>query len=686
MARDLGHRTKPIRPWDNEIFELPTDFWLWRMQGRPIVPTSHGPRLARRTWVPSPEVERRFGRRSISATDLIPVVRLPDGDRRQKSLALARILGIREEFSPATFRVADAKVLTERLVELYAPSGAPPETGFSLDDKVLRGAIRPAYRNLFELLVGETERPNVGEKPLAAALLLETDGAGRYRFRPGEDVLYQDRSGTRERIGPTGQLWTFILEAAPVARAPLLRLFGARLLEEALTWEPRVGDLVLNETEGVRFREGLRDLKRYVLARLQADRNEERQVSLDARRLAAFVEAATPVDGLSVTCSLGGRQLSAATPRSAFVDQEGGRVTACLRWGEVGWPPSREDAEVLAEALSDLFQLPMFEPFLALVSASSHAARMDLLRRAGAPTNLDEVMERVMEAEGPVLRPGPEPAPPRTSAPGADPDDEQLTPPGGRAADRVKVPLWRPEDLVVEGTPLVVWGTLGGGELADAGEWEDGRPVAGSVGPAGHGYGWHGTDLTALDRVGMSVAMAYEVERLRPDLPSAGLFDPTALDGGAEPMVFDVHTPDVILTAESACPSFARAFHELTDAGVDPNWPGFDILTLDPWTRMAGRLIELKSSGVNASIQTMTWNEWKSARGSELRASYWLYLVGNLRSDLAAARPFVRAIRNPFETLLSTVVSEPVRRAVQLNVHKFERSEFLEVTVKSRAT
>src|SRR5450759_555896 len=180
----------------------------------------------------------------------------------------------------------------------------------------------------------------------------------------------------------------------------------------------------------------------------------------------------------------------------------------------------------------------------------------------------------------------------------------------------------------------------------------------------------------------MSVAMAYEVERLRPDLPSAGLFDPTAPSDHAEPMVFDVHTPDVILTAERACPRFARAFHELIDAGVDPDWPGFDILTLDPWTRMAGRLIELKSSGVNASIQTMTWNEWKSARGSELRASYWLYLVGNLRSDLAAARPFVRAIQDPFGALLSTVVTEPVRRAVQLDVRRFDRAEFKELDVR----
>jgi len=60
------------------------------------------------------------------------------------------------------------------------------------------------------------------------------------------------------------------------------------------------------------------------------------------------------------------------------------------------------------------------------------------------------------------------------------------------------------------------------------------------------------------------------------------------------------------------------------------------------------RLIELKSSGVNATMQTMTWNEWKTARDSHLRQRYYLYLVGNLRSDLASAEPFVRAINDPY--------------------------------------
>jgi hypothetical protein len=681
---DPGRRTKPVRPWGDEVREVTTNFWLWRLRMRPVVPTSHGPRQAGRSWLLSPEVERRFGHKAVAAGELIPVVRLPSGEGRGRALALAKVLGVRDEFSPATFRTSDAEVLANRLVELTTPAGPSSGAGFALDESDLRAVVRPAYRNLFELLVGAMDRPGLGVQPLGEVPLLETDGAGRFRFTPGLKVLYQDRSGTRERIGPVGQLWTFVLEAAPAARAPLLRLFGARLLEDAVTWGPNAGEMVLDEEDEASFRVGLERLRPYVLARLRAERNEERQARQDARRLGAFISSAAPVEELSVTCWLDGRELSTASTRDSFVGLDEGRVTAFLRWGEVGWPPTSRDMEVLAGALADLFQVPMFEPFLALVSATSHEARMRLLRLSGAPTDLAEVLASADEGDddtdnpkvatdGALL----------LSAGGVDPDDASPEPARKRTAERGRIPLWRPEDLIVSGTPVVVWGSLGNRDQTTAnGQETDDRGSAGSAGSPGSGYGSQATDLTELNRLGMSVAMAYEVQRVRAVLPTAGPFDPNTHPEGAEPLVFDVSTPEAVMMAIAASPGLARAFAQLAAAGVDANWPGFDILTLDPRSRLVGRLIELKSSGVNATIQTMSWNEWKSARGSSLRESFWLYLVGNLRSDLAAARPFVRAIQDPFGTLLSTVVTEPVRRAVQLDVRRFDRAEFKELDVR----
>ena len=42
----------------------------------------------------------------------------------------------------------------------------------------------------------------------------------------------------------------------------------------------------------------------------------------------------------------------------------------------------------------------------------------------------------------------------------------------------------------------------------------------------------------------------------------------------------------------------------------------------------------------------------QTAKASILRERFYLYLVGNLRSDLVAAQPYIRMIKNPFEQFL----------------------------------
>jgi hypothetical protein len=86
-------------------------------------------------------------------------------------------------------------------------------------------------------------------------------------------------------------------------------------------------------------------------------------------------------------------------------------------------------------------------------------------------------------------------------------------------------------------------------------------------------------------------------------------------------------------------------------------------------------------------MQVMSWNEWKTAKSSEMRSRFWLYLVGNLRADLPHALPYVRAIHDPFGTLAATEVSDhQVRRAVQLRVREFKHAEHLDLGVAPAST
>jgi hypothetical protein len=79
----------------------------------------------------------------------------------------------------------------------------------------------------------------------------------------------------------------------------------------------------------------------------------------------------------------------------------------------------------------------------------------------------------------------------------------------------------------------------------------------------------------------------------------------------------------------------------------------------------------------------MSWNEWKSAQNSSLRPLYYLYLVGNLRSDLGDAVPFIRTVRDPFATIWAEEVEENSRsRRIQLHVSQFEAAEHLDLSVR----
>jgi hypothetical protein len=155
--------------------------------------------------------------------------------------------------------------------------------------------------------------------------------------------------------------------------------------------------------------------------------------------------------------------------------------------------------------------------------------------------------------------------------------------------------------------------------------------------------------------------------------------DPTQ-DVAGDSLVVDVHSPTAIRVAEARSPVVKRVLLGLEQVGVSRLYPGFDLLTIRRGE--VERLIELKSSGVDARVQAMSWNEWKTARQSHVRSKFWLYLAGNLRADLSEAEPYLRAINDPFGSLVADVTEERlVRRAVQLRIREFEIAEHLDITV-----
>ena len=675
-----SRRSKPPHAYDDELVDAGDNLWVLRLRSHGWCPTSLGPRQPDRVWLRTAEVERRFGRQGSDAGALLPLLDV-DMEVQGKARGLAASLGIRVELTPSNFTPQDARGLLDCLERRYANAA----TTNQLRERELRQVIRPAYRNLMELLPGSdtATSPAFATGALANAPLLVHDGRENYRFDPSDEVLYADRSGTRERLGAPQDLWTFILEATQVARGPLTNLLRVRVLEDEVTWSPDAGDPPFDSKGVGEFRAGVRELAPYILARLGAERQEERLVAQDSRRLRDFAEVVQPVVELSVRCRLKDRELGGTVSRDAFVQiTPRGMPTAFVVWGSTPWPPTTpEEAEALATALSDLLDVGHFEALLTLINAPSDESRLKLLRLAGAPIDLAAAREALTDELGTTPDEESEATKP-DKTPGESTSEEAPTSPAetGNVAARTKTPLFRPEELLVDGVPVTIVGdttsTPSSARRHTPGEGEGNGRSSGA-------YGGH-TDLDELNSLGMNVALTFERNRLQRE----GLSDAEVLsraDEGeqARAVVFDVSTLAAIERARACSKLFRDAFAVLETHGLSVYAPGFDILTLNPRRPQSlDRLIELKSSGVNARLQEMSWNEWKSARNSELRKLFYLYLIGNLRSDLGDAVPFIRAVHDPFATIWAEEVEQDsTNRKVQLHVTQFAAAEHLNLQV-----
>ena len=497
---------KPPQAQQDERNVLSENLWLFRLRHRRFLPTTHGPRLAAEVWMPSQEIERRFSRR-FGAGQLLPILDV-DEELASRARPFCARLGVRESISPTTFGIEDARTILNRSARLFGVD--PSEGGRSLDPADVREVIRPTYRNLIELLRGSDADTRFPSAALSDVMLLADNGHGSFRFLPSMDMLWAERNGTRERLGNPPDLWTFVLEAGPGLRSALTRLFGMRVLEEQLRWEPEPGEDALDSSELAKFRTGLDLLAPFIRLRLSADRPAEE--ARDAARLRRLLEVLTPVRDLQVGCRLDDRALSGLADRMAFVDTKSDTtdIRAFVAWGEHGWPPSPDDAEALATALADEFGPSNFEAFLMLISARNDQARRRLLSLAGAPVDLLALSSNEPEdieqdaktefADGPSL-----PKESSVDVPEEVAEQPSTTPTAARLAI---APLYSAADLLIDGTPITVMGNA----IAEHSGITTAAPHSTESAKVGRvqSYGG-GTDLVALDDLGMFVAMTYEV-------------------------------------------------------------------------------------------------------------------------------------------------------------------------------
>ena len=667
-------RSKPQRAAQDEIMAVGDNLWLYRLRSSGICPTSRGPRRPEVAWRRTPELERRFSsvRSRRDASDLMPVLKLTTELPANAVRSFCERLGVRSEVTPSTFTIEDADLLCQQLERLYG--------GGRVDPAALRHVIKPTYRAIFELLSGQSGA--VDGAPLGSTPLL-TARADSYQFLPATNVLFASTPGIKERTGLAELVPVFVLEAEPAAEAPITSIFGSRVLERVLDWHANPGECPLESSELAAMRQGLRQLVAPLLARIRAERIQPG----DRPSLLEFVELMEPVDELDLICTLDEDVLKRQYDRGYFVRPKTASEAfqAFIVWEGSGWPPSPDTAQSLAMALADTLGVNLVETFLAFIT-SDDRQRQQLLNIAGASGHYEDILDElredsdVKEEHQPIVAEStvaPESERPSDERPAIWHDAIQPAAP--------PVPLHRFESLLLDGEPLIV-----AGEQTSADSRQDGsRRSDGSSGATTPSRAPAGTDLSALDALGMQISIAYEARRLKRISGSVTIITDGMLHGisgsrAQDTLVVDVHTPAAIARAEKLSDVVAQVMRNLEASGVSRTYPGFDLLSIRGGE--IDRLIELKSSGVDARVQAMSWNEWKSASRSDLCGKFWLYLAGNLRADLDHATPYLRAIHDPFGSLASkTVEDRQLRRAVQLRVREFTTAEHLDLTVAPRS-
>ena len=199
-------------------------------------------------------------------------------------------------------------------------------------------------------------------------------------------------------------------------------------------------------------------LRKYILARLQAERNQETQVRLDIRRLDAFIDAVMPVEDLTVSPGSMGARSRWGSPRCLRGHLGGRPVMAAVRWGETGWPPGPPGRRSPRHGVDGRLPGHDVRAVPGPRDSQRRCGPSSPVRLAGASTDFADVLSRrSMRSRGRSprgrKRRRPE-APIRTTSPWFRRNARD-----GRTG---VIPLWRPEQLVVEGTPELIEGEVPG--------------------------------------------------------------------------------------------------------------------------------------------------------------------------------------------------------------------------------
>ncbi|SFL31769.1 protein of unknown function [Halogranum rubrum] len=665
----------------DERVQVGSNLWLWQLQDDEWLPTSLGTVAPQDAWLLPESDHTRFSLELDRERSLLPFVERDQsasssaGERSILEVAAALDIGVQLE--QAAFSSADARRVLSEIAKLLDDA--------SVNLARFAGEIEPIYTRVAGLMPGLADDDTIAESKwdpdvtgLRSIKVLCRLG-DEYAFRPAGEAYFVRSHSARERYASLGlPLITLFKRAAPGFGTHL----GATDIHDVVTETPASGEeLGLSITiDGFQIDENwIEMLLAGLLLRIRTDRVSEQ----DEQRTQRFYEQLEFVDGLEVemqTTGEGGIEEPQSRERPYFIHRENQkrvdvRVDASL--------PQDEFIDAFARAYTDYLNISgYYEGVESLIdqafNASDPAGRIvDRLRVVGSGATVDQLTatRKRLFSEGSTE--------PEDEFDHLDVDQEsELTEPDvereGTSEKRVVrngTGTAARSDRIPDLTSLQ---RIGSRRIFEPDSVNGGRSQAGNGTGAsgGSGNGRSSTPASQeyrslIDAFGMRVTFEAEWARL-----AANGEDHTKM------MVWDVSTPETYAAARRS-PFVRTAIQRfVTSAGLSPiedpfdtDWPGFDVLTLATNSRgepIVDRCIELKTSGLNTRKPSLSWNEWKAAKG-ELADRYYLYVVRNIRKGKSGDATLLE-IPRPFQTLVDHQ-RERRAREVQLDLRSFNLDE-----------
>lgn len=663
--RTWGRRNQNS-PFDREERHVGLNLWLWQLKRAAWCPSNRGRKKPEEIWMPTKSVKTRF---AISDNVLLPVLSKSVLESASEARDLLHKLGIRFEISQSSFNPDDAEIITKTIAKMFSGE----------DDELISDSLRqikPVYRYLSEQLpdVDQTHQEEEwleAQERLSQIPVLSRGEDSGFRFEPAHETYFVRSPDVLDRI-PVKGIPVFVLQEDDAIGYGTY--FALRDLEEVAKPEPNYSGEDTDKTnEVVEF---LTELAPYILCRLEAERPSQDLIKEDINGMDAFLENLMILGDIEVDYHIGEDEEEKVIPSNPdfFLDgRNRGRNERPLPFVK-SFPRKEDQNRVLARALCEYLGVSQFEGVITLLNAETDQQRRQYLRLAGAPSTPDEIEGKrrdLFEDDS-------------SDDNGIDIefDDEEEGMPEGLQEDtgdrespereierrkqreRHDHPVYDAEELEIEGSSITIT------TEPEEPDPDDGNGGGGTGGNGGEPGATVSQDYrTRVDKLGMSITLQYEKDRLKEDY---GCTSP-------EDYVFDIHDEDEIREAQEDDVA-GPVLEWLEEQGLPMPFPGFDILTVNLETGEADRLIELKSSGHDTRTPPVTWNEWKTASTSEVQELFYLYIVGNLRKDVQSD-PYIRELPNPFSLLnAETKKHREVKKEVKVNVRSFKKEAEIKET------